>query len=75
MSSFRNGKESVMKAFKNFFNRMFSDHGMISSPPEDAASLMYSYITFTGERKSRKDEPLNKGGKLINFTEYKLRRA
>ena len=64
-----------MKAFKNFFNRMFSDHGSISRPPVDAASFMYSYITFRGERKCDTDNPANKGGKLINFMEYKLRRA
>ena len=64
-----------MKALKNFFNRMFSDHGSISRPPMDAASLMYSYITFSGERNRDTDKPVNKGGKLINFTEYKLRRA
>lgn len=64
-----------MKAIKSFFANMLTDHDILSRPPVDASSLMYSYITFTNTCAAPKKTPAGKGGRLISFTDYKLRRA
>lgn len=70
-----------MKKLRNIFNTLFSgnpdlpDERVFGNPYMDAQQFMYSYITFSGD--PRKQEGSNKPnmGNIINFNDYKLRRA
>lgn len=68
-------KETAMKSIRKFFNYLLSDHGIVDSPRIDGASIMYSYITFSGVPRDTKSKQKTKPDNLINFNDFKLRRA
>lgn len=64
-----------MKKLKSFFNSLFSDHGIMDRPNTDAQSIMYSFITFSDVSGNYKTNDKTKTDNVINFNDFKLRRA
>ena len=64
-----------MKSIKRFFNYLLSDHGIVDSPRTDGASIMYSYITFSGVPRDTEIRQKTKPDNVVNFNDFKLRRA
>ena len=64
-----------MKGLRTFLGNMFSDHGMFSRGYPDAQSMMYSYIAFPGEPRDVEKPVKPDSARVINFMDYKLRRA
>ena len=68
-------KETAMKSIRRFFNYLFSDHGIVDRPRIDGASIMYSYITFSGVPNDTEIKQKTKPDNIIDFNDFKLRRA
>lgn len=70
-----------MKKLKGFFGKFFydnpdiPDNRIFGNPYMDAQQFMYSYITFSGDSRKQEGSNAPNMGNIINFTEYKLRRA
>ena len=64
-----------MKKLRSFLGSMFSDHGRFDHPYTDAQSIMYSYITFSGAPRKNGTTHKPCPDNIINFNDFKLRRA
>ena len=68
-------KEFVMKKIGSFFGKMLSDCGNHGRPGIDPQGIMYSYIIFSGAPRKINKNHKNPPDNIINFNDFKLRRA
>ena len=69
--------KKLNKIFSSFLsgNPTLPNDRIFGNPYMDAQQFMYSYITFSGDPHKQEGSNKPNMGNIINFTDYKLRRA